>query len=249
MADVILVPSSGGVALMRALGLPPERVVLTPYVVHNEWWIEQASRVDRAAVRARWGIPQNAPVALFCAKLQPWKRPQDLLRAFAKARVPGAYLVYAGEGPLRPALESEAKSLGMASQVRFFGFVNQSGLPAVYRSADLIVLPSEYEPFGVVINEAMLSGCAAIVSDRVGAGLDLVREGETGFVFPCGNVEALAALLRQSLGDPGRLQRLGEAARRRMDTWTPEQNIAGFVQAVEIASQMHSQPKERHQHG
>jgi len=245
MADVMLVPSSGGVALMRALGLPPERIVLTPYVVHNDWWIEQAGRVERATVRLRWSIPQDAPVALFCAKLQPWKRPQDLLRAFAKAGVSNAYLIYAGEGPMRPELESEAKSLGIAERVRFLGFVNQSGLPDVYRSSDLIVLPSEYEPFGVVINEAMLSGCAAIVSDRVGARIDLVREGENGFVFPCGNVDTLAALLGQSLGDSRRLQQLGEAARRRMDTWTPEQNVAGFVRAIEIASQMRSQSGKR----
>ena len=247
MADVMLVPSSGGVALMHALGLPPERVVLTPYVVHNEWWIEQASKVDRTAVRSQWGIPQDAPVALFCAKLQPWQRPQDLLRAFAKAGVPGTYLVYAGEGPLRPALEFEAQSLGVAERVRFLGFVNQSGLPDVYRSSDLIVLPSEYEPFGVVINEAMLSGCAAIVSDRVGARLDLVREGETGFVFPCGNVDTLAELLRHSLRDNRRGKQLGEAARRRMDTWTPVQIIAGFVKAIQIASQMSAQSEKREQ--
>ena len=65
--------------------------------------------------------------------------------------------------------------MGVADRVRFLGFVNQSGLPAVYAASDVLVLPSSYEPFGVVVNEAMLCGCAAIASDRVGARFDLVK--------------------------------------------------------------------------
>jgi glycosyltransferase involved in cell wall biosynthesis len=111
--------------------------------------------------------------------------------------------------------------LGVAHRVRFLGFVNQSRLPDVYRAADILVLPSEYEPFGVVVNEAMLCGRPVIVSDRVGAKYDLVREGETGFVYPCGDIEALAQILREVLPDRERLRKMGEAARKRMETWSP----------------------------
>ena len=155
--------------------------------------------MNRAAVRARWGVPQDAVVVLFCAKLQPWKRPHDLVRAFAKAAGANGYLVFVGDGPLRLDLESESASLGISERVRFVGFVNQSGLPEVYTASDVLVLPSGYEAFGVVVNEAMLCGCPVIVSDSVGAGFDLVREGETGFVFPTGDVEALSTLLREAL--------------------------------------------------
>src|SRR5208283_2027572 len=111
------------------------------------------------------------------------------------ASVAGSHLVFAGEGPLRSELESRAESLGLKVQTHFLGFINQSGLPSVYRGSDLLVLPSDYEPFGVVVNEAMLCGCPAIVSDRVGAGGDLISAGQTGHVFPCGNVDDLAGLL------------------------------------------------------
>ena len=67
-------------------------------------------------------------------------------------------------------LQREAEELKVADRVRLLGFVNQSELPSVYRSSDVLVLPSEYEPFGVVVNEALLCGCVAAVSDRVGAG-------------------------------------------------------------------------------
>ena len=119
LADVVIVPSTGGVNLMHSLGIPPERVVLTPYSVDNQWWIEQGAQVNRSAVRAEWGISDDATVVLFCAKLQPWKRPHDLLRAFAKADVKGAYLVFAGDGSLRASLETEAQSLNVADRVRF----------------------------------------------------------------------------------------------------------------------------------
>lgn len=237
LADVVLAPSSGTVALMRSLGIPEDRVVLSPYCVDNDWWIEQAAKVDRMAVRARWNVPEDALVILFCAKLQPWKRPQDLLRAFAPVADLNALLVFAGEGPLRTALESEARSLGIADKVRFLGFVNQSGLPETYRASDVFVLPSEHEPFGVVVNEAMLCRCAIIVSDRVGARFDLVREGETGFVFPFGDVDSLTAVLRRAMSDRTRLQQMGEASQLRMAQWSPAQNIAGFVRSVERATE------------
>jgi glycosyltransferase involved in cell wall biosynthesis len=235
LADIVIVPSGGGIALMRSLGFAPERVVMTPYVVDNDWWEQQAARVNVKQVRQGWGIPEDSSVALFCAKLQPWKRPQDVLEAFAEATVPGSYLVFAGEGPLREQLEARARVLAVADRVRFLGFVNQAGLPSVYRACDVLVLASEYEPFGVVVNEAMLCGLPAIVSDRVGARYDLVEEGKTGFVFPCGNTKVLSPLLQELLSDRERLGQLGEMARQRMEMWSPRQNLDAFVTAVERA--------------
>jgi glycosyltransferase involved in cell wall biosynthesis len=232
LADVVLAPSSGTVALMRGLGIHEDRIALTPYCVDNDWWIEQSAKVDRRAVRARWDVPDDSFAILFCAKLQRWKRPQDLLCAFAKIADANAYLVFAGEGPLRSALESEAHSLGIADKVRFLGFVNQSELPGTYTASDILVLPSEHEPFGVVVNEAMLCKCPVIVSDRVGAGFDLVREAETGFVFAVGDVTGLAVALRRAMSDRDHLREMGEASNRRMAEWSPRANIAAFVQSV-----------------
>ena len=81
----------------------------------------------------------------------------------------------------------------------------------------------------------MVCGVPAIVSDRVGAGYDLVEHGKTGLVYPCGDVEALARVLSQALRDPDTLRRMGEAARRRMESWSPRENAEAIVQAVETA--------------
>jgi glycosyltransferase involved in cell wall biosynthesis len=232
MADQVIVPSSGGLGLMRSLGIRDDRITLTPYVVDNDWWLAESSHVDRDAVRTSWGASPNDTVILFCAKLQPWKRPLDILHAFAKVSLPNARLIFAGEGPLRSVLETQASALGISSRVRFLGFVNQSQLPAVYKSADLMVLPSEYEPFAVVVNEAMLCGCPVAASDRVGAARDLIAHGRTGFVYPCGDVDALVALLRQATSGETRLSLIGRAARARMESWSPRENIEATVAAV-----------------
>jgi len=235
LADQVIVPSSDSRDLMSSLGLPKERVTLTPYSVDNDWWMRQSKIVDRSAVRASWGASTRDAVVLFCAKLQPWKRPGDVLRAFAEANLRNALLIIAGEGPLRAQLESEAATLGIAPRTRFLGFVNQSGLPAIYTSADLMVLPSAYEPFAVVVNEAMCCGCPVAASDRVGAARDLVAPIRAEFVFPCGDVAALADVLRSAFSDRERLSSQGRAAIAHMHTWSPERNIAASYEAIEIA--------------
>jgi glycosyltransferase involved in cell wall biosynthesis len=232
LADQVIVPSSGTQDLMRSLGLPEDRVTLTPYVVDNDWWLAQSAGVDRAAVRVSWGAQPEDAVILFCAKLQPWKQPADLLRAFAKIQPAHGLLVYAGEGPLRASLEAEAAALGVAGRVRFLGFANQTQLPAIYTSADLMVLPSMYDAFGVVVNEAMLCGCPVAASDHVGAARDLIAHGQTGFVYPCGDTDALAAILRQVLENGGQLSAMGSAARTRMESWSPRENIDAAVEAI-----------------
>lgn len=243
LADIVIVPSSGGTGLMRSLGIPSERIVLTPYSVDNDWWIAESAKVNRRAVRAAWNIPDNALVILFCAKLQTWKRPHDVLHAFAQADIKDSFLVFAGDGPLRSKLEAEASSLGVANRVRFLGFVNQTKLPPIYRSSDLFVLPSEYEPFGVVVNEAMLCGCPVIVSNRVGARFDLVEPGSTGFIYPVGDVGALSGLLREMMSSRERLKRMGNKARERMTDWSPRNNVDGIVEAITRAWRLKKKPR------
>jgi glycosyltransferase involved in cell wall biosynthesis len=235
LADQVVVPSTASYNLMRSLGIAEGRITLTPYSVDNDWWKEQSSRVDRAAVRRSWGVAPETSIILFCAKLQSWKRPLDLLRAFALATIPNSALVFAGEGPLRSSLETEAASLGITDRVHFLGFVNQSELPSIYTASDLMVLPSEYEPFAVVVNEASCCGCPVIASDRVGAAQDLIAPVNPSFIFPCGNVGALAQLLKVFLANPAGFTEYGHAARRRMETWSIRENIAGTVEAIHRA--------------
>jgi glycosyltransferase involved in cell wall biosynthesis len=235
LADQVLALSGAGVEFMRSLGIPRDRITLTPFVVDNDWWGETAAAVDRDAVRACWDLPPGAAVILFCAKLQPWKRPLDLLRAFARAELSNCVLVFAGDGALRAQLESEAISLGVGGRVRFLGFLNQTELPGAYRAANLLVLPSEYDPCPVVVCEAMICGCPVMISDEIRGRFDLVRPGSTGDIFACRDIDGLVSSLRNLLSDRERLKLLGENARQRMLTWSPAENIAGTMEAIRLA--------------
>ncbi len=233
LASAILVSSSGGVEYLKSLGISSDHIFLVPTAVDNDWWSEQAAKTDRKGTRAAWKIPDDGTVALFCAKLQRWKGPMDLLEAFARANIPNSYLVFAGDGPERSRLELRATELGLEDRVRFLGFVNQTQLPSTYCMADLFVLPSLFEPFGLVVNEAMLCGLPVAASDCVGAKYDLVRPDENGYIFPAGDVEALTAILRQALPDREKRVRMGAAARHRMESWSPREYTDSVVRAVQ----------------
>jgi len=234
MATVALAPSQASAEYLGSLHVARDRIVVTPFVVDNDYWLSRAAKVDRAMVRSTWGLPDGQPVVLFCAKLQPWKRPQDALRAFAKAGVPDAHLIIVGEGPMRAELEFQAKTLNIAERIRFVGFVNQTELPKLYCSADVMVLPSEYDACPVVVCEAMLCGCPVILSDKIRGRSELVRPGQTGFFYPCGDVDTLAETLHRALADRKKLAQMGEAARNRMETWSPRENVEAHVRAIEL---------------
>src|SRR6266481_8619517 len=232
LSSQVLTASSAGKQMMRSFGIPEERISMTLDTVDNDWWIERSERVDRTEVRASWGIDPTEKVVLFCGKLQPWKRPLDVLRAFAAADILRSTLVFAGDGALRSTIEAEAAVLGISNRVRMLGFVNQSQLPAIYRASDVMVISSDYEPFGLVVNEAMLCGCVVIASDKVGAVRDLILPGRTGFVYPCGDRRALAAALRNAFAEPARLTQIGQAASIRIGQWSPRASAAAFRDAV-----------------
>jgi glycosyltransferase involved in cell wall biosynthesis len=235
IASQVIAPSTGTRDLLRSLGLPEERISLIPYVVDNDWWKAQSLQVDRNAVRASWGVSPDTAVVLYCAKLQPWKRPLDLVQAFAQANVANSLLLLAGDGPLKEELQAETMRLGVSNRVRFLGFVNQTQLPALYTAADMMVLPSQYDAFGVVVNEAMLCGCAVVASDSVGAARDLIAPIDPSFIYPCGDVDALSTLLRRILSDRPYLARFRAAAGERMKTWSPQEYVTATVEAVERA--------------
>jgi glycosyltransferase involved in cell wall biosynthesis len=236
LATVAIVPSSRSRQFLLGMGLRPDRVVVTPYVVDNDWWKGKAVTIDRDSIRAGWKVPFDATVFLFCAKLQPWKRPHDLLEAFARLGRSDTFLVFAGEGPLRADLERSAEALGVSARVRFLGFANQTALPGIYRATDIFVLPSEYEAFGVVVNEAMLCGCVPIISDRVGAGGDLVAEGKTGLTYQTGDVDRLASAMGSLTADVALRERLRQGGEARIAAWSPALNIDRLVEATQLAA-------------
>jgi glycosyltransferase involved in cell wall biosynthesis len=143
-----------------------------------------------------------------------------LLDAFVAAGLDtAAHLVFTGNGHLENELKAAAAG---RSNVHLMDFRNQSEMPAVYQMADIFVSPSKGpgETWGLAINESMAAGCAIIASDKCGGAIDLVENGENGFVFRSGNRDDLAARLRQVFDNRGQLAAMKQASLAIVDKFT-----------------------------
>lgn len=181
---------------LERLGVPRGSIFRSPHAIDNEFF---ASRADplldpraRAAAREEWAIRPDEYVVAFAGKLDDNKRPQDLFHAAHRMRGDIRILI-AGSGPLREHCVELASRLRVAADFR--GFLNQSELPRAYALSDSLVVPSQRESWGLVVNEAMASGLPAVVSEGVGCAPDLIEPGVTGEIFPVGDAEVLAARL------------------------------------------------------
>ncbi len=221
--DVALYAGKLNHAYFRAHGLREDQLVWAPHAVDNEHFSADSEQREFEARewRRRLGVPYEDIVFLLAAKLVTGKDPWTLLRAFIELRRsnprPGAHLVFVGEGELAASLRAECAA---RSDVHFLGFQNQSRMPVVYRIADVVVLPSLSETWGLSINEGMACGRPAIVSDRVGCGTDLIQSGRTGLVFEHADSVSLKWALRHFLEDRGRAPAMGAEAKKLIQDWT-----------------------------
>ncbi|HSF44322.1 MAG TPA: glycosyltransferase [Thermoanaerobaculia bacterium] len=197
--DLFLGVGSLTLEYLRAHGVPPERTGLFPYAVDVEDFRFRSalSPEERHAVRDRLGVPRDARVVLSLAKLAPREAPWDLLRAFARISQEDVWLVLAGDGPERAALERQA-----GPRVRFPGYIPYPELPSLYAAADLFVHPAREERWGVSVEEALACGLPVVASSRVGAGVDLIAPGENGFPYEAGDDAGLAARVGEALAIP-----------------------------------------------
>jgi glycosyltransferase involved in cell wall biosynthesis len=137
-----------------------------------------------------------------------------------------------GDGPRRPSLQALCADLDI--EAAFVGFQNQGQIARYLVCADVFVLPSEYETWGLVINEAMACGLPVVATAVVGAGVDLIEAGVTGFTYPPGDRAALADCLQPLIADPALRLSMGAAARRRVQPYNYRTCAAGVVSALQF---------------
>lgn len=232
-AAVCLAIGSMNRRFYRSLGVPSDKIVHAPYSVDNRFFetAAKAGRERRGLLLSGMGLEEDRLTILFAAKLQPWKRPQDLLDL--SRELPDANVLVVGDGPLRKDLERAAAS---CPNLRVLGFLNQGELGALYGVADAFVLPSSHEPWGLAVNEAMAAGAVPFVSSAVGCGPDLVQGGP-GRIFPVGDVSALARAISEVFGDFGGDQRdvLSSLARERVAQFDISVTAEGIAEGSRLA--------------
>src|SRR5262249_55949913 len=144
---------------------------------------------------------------------------------------PCASVAFVGDGPLRSELTQYAQTHKLHN-VHFFGFRNQTEIATCYAMADLLVLPSSYETWGLVVNEGMCFGLPIIASDQVGAAADLVRHGDNGFIYPVADIMALSECLRSVLKDEIMRGCMGRRSMEIIKNWNIDQDVEGFLEAM-----------------
>jgi len=215
-------------------GAAPERTFIVPHAVDSEFFSQESAKLrpERQDLRGQWGIDNASTVFLFAGKFIENKRPLDFVRAIGAAAQSGAPIcgLMVGDGPLRMACEELTRSESFP--VSFAGFLNQSEIPRAYVAADALVLPSEGETWGLVVNEAMDSGLPCFVSDRVGCGPDLIVSQETGAIFSLGDKMELVNLLISLSSDPQCLARMGRQAKQRASAYSVDAACNALLEAV-----------------
>lgn len=174
------------------------------WIVRQGWPADRAHHIPNFAaageaqplIRAELETPERVPLLLGMGRLHPSKAHDVSLRALQ--RLPDAWLWIAGSGPLEGELKRLAAELGVAERVRWLGWREDAS--ALYRTADVCVFPSRFEPLGNVVIQAWAHGVPVVAARSVGPAA-LITDGEDGRLVPLDEPEALAAALRELIDD------------------------------------------------
>lgn len=252
-ADALVTYGRHVSARLTSEGVNTSKIFDAPQAVSNERF--NSPRLDSHTIertRRRFIIGSNERIVLFVGRLESEKGVMTLLEAFGLvSRSLQVRLVLAGEGSLRPRIEEEVARRGIAGRVNLTGQTPNADLPDLYRMADIVAVPSEAtalsaETWSIVVNEAMASGACVVASDCVGAVRHgLLRDEDTGLVFPAGNAEALAATLLRALRDEQLRVVLASAGCEEVQGYTFNRMALAFEQAIEFALRVHTNAAQR----
>lgn len=209
----------------RAMGVPAERCADLYYVPAALAPLEPCAAIRHFA--------HGRKVFLSAGALCRRKGIDVLLKAFARLDTPDWCVVLCGLDRANGAYQALARKLGIEDRVLFFGAHPSDRMAEVYAAADLFVLPSRFDGWGAVLNEAASLGLPVVGTDWCGASWHLVEPGKTGFRVRAGSVGSLAKAMRHYVADPALAARHGAAAKQCFnERFTPEQNAERLVDAL-----------------
>ncbi|WP_443938103.1 glycosyltransferase family 4 protein [Pedobacter sp. MW01-1-1] len=230
--DTAFYVGSANKKYFKFYGLKEHQLVFAPHAIDNQRFSSKQNE-ESAALRRSLGLQDEDILVLFCGKLEAKKDPMGLLKAFLNVDNIKTHLLFVGNGPL----ENELKTLAAAkktNRIHFIDFVNQSKIPAVYQSCDLFCLPSvgPSETWGLAVNEAMAASKPILVSEKVGCAVDLVKNGENGYIFNPKNEIDLFNKLVMLCNSKTMLQEMGAISFQKIQNWTFEKQIDAFKRAL-----------------
>jgi glycosyltransferase involved in cell wall biosynthesis len=187
-----------------------------PCVPDNEIYQKRqfASPAERQAFRSQTGAEVQDTVFVVSGKLDPRKRPQDAVEVLNRLRGLPCRVWFLGSGVLESSLKQLADSLGVAERTYWWGFRNQSELPQILQAADVLLHPSQQDPWPYSVLEGAMCGLALLLSDQTGSHPDLIGSGGAGLTFRCGDLDDMARTMRLASTNIERLSAWRAAAIR-----------------------------------
>jgi len=229
-----VVPGRSALEYLCAHKIKSDDIFMAPNAVDNDLFATAAARVRQNADgrRQELGLPDR--YFLFVGRLVPEKGVFDLLSAYAKldaAVRQQAGLVFVGDGASRRRLEERAASI-VPGVIRFSGFAQREQLAAYYALAQVLILPTYTDTWGLVVNEAMACGLPVILSRAAGCAADLVKDEWNGLLVPPGDVPALAAAMKSLADQPQQCLTMGAHSRQHIFHYSPVEWATGLTRAV-----------------
>ena len=231
--DGFLAIGSANRDFYRAMGVPDNRISLMPYTVDNARFTQKSALSDehRRATRERLKISGDRPAILYVSKFMRRKHPDHLVQAAKRLSAEGLDfdLVLAGNGEMQAELEQLTRDL---PHVVMPGFINQQEMPTLLGACDIFVLPSEDEPWGLIVNEAMCAGLPVVASSEVGCSVDLIEDGGNGQTFRAGDVDGLTNALRPIVSDANLRKAMSARSWELIGRWSYRECLEGLREAV-----------------
>ncbi|HLZ41055.1 MAG TPA: glycosyltransferase family 4 protein [Candidatus Sulfotelmatobacter sp.] len=229
-----VVPGRSAAEYLRSRGIRQQRIFTAVNAVDNERFHADAEsvRCDAARLRNDLGLP--ARYFLFTGRLVREKGVFELLAAYAKLEGhlrEQVGLVFVGDGAAREALEEESRAI-TPGMIKFTGFIQREQLAAYYALADVFILPTYTDTWGLVVNEAMTCGLPILLSRAAGCAADLVTEDWNGHIVPSRSVTALASVMGTFASQPDLCARMGANSRKRILDYSPQQWCEGIVRMM-----------------
>ena len=211
-------------------GVPKKKIFSVPYAVDNKHFQKKPLQPNVITHKKTEG----KTIILYASKFIDRKHPILLIEAFNG--LPNdlqrqAELWFIGNGKLKDNMQKKIRQYQLTESVKMLGFKNQSELPWYFSQSDVFVLPSEKEPFGLIINEVMNQAKAIITTNEVGAAHDLV-DSDNGWVIEAGSKKALIQALTQALTSPNQLKEKGERSLQKISSWGYQEDIDGIRKAL-----------------
>jgi glycosyltransferase involved in cell wall biosynthesis len=229
--DRFVVPGKASLDYLRRLGSQEANIFTAPNAVDNRWFSVQAeyTRTHATEFRERMKLPTR--YILFVGRLVPAKGVFDLLRAYAKLESvlrSDVGLVFAGDGISKDQLAEQAKRIHPGVTC-FVGFAQREDLAGIYALAETLILPTQSDPWGLVVNEAMACGLPIVVSSVAGCSADLVEDGCNGYVVPPRDSEKLSMAIDSIVRQKELQRRMRTCSLERIRNYSPEACAEGLA--------------------